>query len=254
MPACHAGDRRFESGRVRHHRISLRPVRPPGRGVPSVRRSGIRRRQRWPDSGSSARPLSRSARCKGAPFPSPAVARRSGAPSPPSRARARRRSRRELGAVGRRRLRPRRRAPIAGAQPDRGADRIPAPTPTPPRPGRSPTCRSSPSPTSGRPPPRPRAGELEDVLAGTSTRYDALELVAAEADAILAALDVDRPADAARLVVAEDAAPSRPTWPANRKRLAFLRADAVAPAVRALAWGDKTLFGVDRVKTWPTGR
>ena len=37
MPACHAGDRRFESGRVRHHsRISLRPVRPPGRGVPSV--------------------------------------------------------------------------------------------------------------------------------------------------------------------------------------------------------------------------
>src|SRR6266849_3665132 len=33
MPACHAGDRRFESGRVRHLRIHPRPVRPPGRGV-----------------------------------------------------------------------------------------------------------------------------------------------------------------------------------------------------------------------------
>ena len=34
----------------------------------------------------------------------------------------------------------------------------------------------------------------------------------------------------------------------NRKRLAFLRADAIGPDVRALAWGDTALFGVDRVK------
>src|SRR4029078_4647776 len=42
MPACHAGDRRFESGRVRHEASTSRPVRPPGRGVPyaAIRRDG----------------------------------------------------------------------------------------------------------------------------------------------------------------------------------------------------------------------
>ena len=38
------------------------------------------------------------------------------------------------------------------------------------------------------------------------------------------------------------------------KRLAFLRADAVGPDVRALAWGDIALFGVGRVRSladWP---
>src|SRR5207249_697869 len=38
------------------------------------------------------------------------------------------------------------------------------------------------------------------------------------------------------------------------RRLAFLRADEVTPAVRVLAWGDASLFGVGRVKAladWP---
>ena len=69
------------------------------------------------------------------------------------------------------------------------------------------------------------------------------------------------------------ASPGRPTardssWPPdeaalaadltkNGKRLAFLRADAVGPEVRALDWGDTALFGVDRVKdlaAWPLTR
>ena len=57
-----------------------------------------------------------------------------------------------------------------------------------------------------------------------------------------------------RLVLAADEATLAADLAKNRKRLAFLRADAVGPEVRALAWGDTALFGVDRVKDladWP---
>ncbi len=89
--------------------------------------------------------------------------------------------------------------------------------------------------------------EVAAVLAGTSDRYEALELVGAEADAILAALGLERPAVAARLIEARDAAKLTTDLAKHRKRLAFLRADAVGPGVRALTWGGKSLFGVDRV-------
>ncbi len=89
--------------------------------------------------------------------------------------------------------------------------------------------------------------EVAAVLAGTSKRYEALELVEADADAILAALGEARPADPARLVLAADAPALTADLPDHRKRLAFLRADQVTPAVRALAWGERTLFGVDRI-------
>ncbi|MBA2372648.1 MAG: CapA family protein [Chloroflexi bacterium] len=90
--------------------------------------------------------------------------------------------------------------------------------------------------------------EVAAVLAGTSKRYEALELVVAEADAILAALGVERPVDPARLIVAPDAASLARDLATSRKRLAFMRADAVGPGVRALAWAGRSLFGVDRVK------
>ncbi len=89
--------------------------------------------------------------------------------------------------------------------------------------------------------------EVAKTLAGTSDRYDALVLVEAEADAILTALGESRPADAGQLVLVRDAAALTKHLAKHRKRLAFLRADAVTPAVRALAWGDRSLFGVDRV-------
>ena len=91
--------------------------------------------------------------------------------------------------------------------------------------------------------------EVAAVLAGTSKRYAALELIEREADAILAALGQERPADADRLVLAPDAETLTLDLAANRKRLGFLRAADVTPAVRALAWGGRTLFGVDRVTT-----
>jgi poly-gamma-glutamate synthesis protein (capsule biosynthesis protein) len=90
--------------------------------------------------------------------------------------------------------------------------------------------------------------EVARVLAGTSTRYEALELVADEADAILAALGLDRPADPARLVEARDAQTLSADMAKHRKRLALIRADAVGPGVRALRWGKDALFGVDRIR------
>jgi poly-gamma-glutamate capsule biosynthesis protein CapA/YwtB (metallophosphatase superfamily) len=90
--------------------------------------------------------------------------------------------------------------------------------------------------------------EVAAVLAGTSGRYEAIELVASEADAILASLGAQRPRDASRLVTAPDATTLSQDLAAHRKRLAFMRAADVTPAVRALGWGGRSLYGVDRVR------
>jgi capsule synthesis protein PGA_cap len=98
------------------------------------------------------------------------------------------------------------------------------------------------------------AAEVGSVLAGTSKRYAALELVSGEADAILAAVGATRPAVASRLVLASSAEALARDLVAHRNRLAVIRADAVSERVRALAWGSKSLFGVGRVASlaeWP---
>ena len=91
--------------------------------------------------------------------------------------------------------------------------------------------------------------DIRAGLAGTSPRWQSLELVESEADAILAGLGVDRPAGDDGLVLAPDAAMLMTDLAQNRKRLGVLRADAVGPSVRALGWGSRSLFGVGAVKT-----
>jgi hypothetical protein len=96
--------------------------------------------------------------------------------------------------------------------------------------------------------------EARAVLSGTSKRYAALELIESDADGILAALGAAHPEDRSRLVLARDARAVAEDLAENRDRLAFLRADDVTPAVRAIAWGGASLFGVDRVASsadWP---
>ncbi len=135
--------------------------------------------------------------------------------------------------------------------------------------GTSPTASAAPSASTGSPSPggtpasatlivpvvdfrstetAVKPADVSQALGG-SGRYAALELVAADADPILAALGSHRPADASRLVLARDARTLARDLAVHRDRLAFLRADQVTPAVRALAWGTASLFGVDRVTT-----
>ena len=91
--------------------------------------------------------------------------------------------------------------------------------------------------------------EVSAVLAGTSKTYDALELVEADAGAILAALELEQPVESAQFVLAPDAETLAADLAGNRKRIGFLRADEVGPSVRALGWGGVTLFGVGRVES-----
>ena len=85
------------------------------------------------------------------------------------------------------------------------------------------------------------------VLAGTHARWRILELIGSDADGILAALGMKRPADPSRLVLASSVTVLERHLAADSRRLGFLRASQVSPAVRALSWGGRALFGVDRV-------
>ncbi len=98
------------------------------------------------------------------------------------------------------------------------------------------------------------AAEVTAVLAGTSKRYAALEVVTADLPAIMAALGVVAPVDPARLISAADAGALRTDLAAHPDRLGMLRASQVDPSVRALGWEGARLFGVGRLgelAQWP---
>ncbi len=95
--------------------------------------------------------------------------------------------------------------------------------------------------------------DVQAVANGTSSQFKVLEVVASDADAVLAALGVARP-DSSRFVAAPDVATLSKDLAADPSRLGFLAASAVWPGVRALGWGGATLFGTTRVKhlaEWP---
>jgi poly-gamma-glutamate capsule biosynthesis protein CapA/YwtB (metallophosphatase superfamily) len=96
--------------------------------------------------------------------------------------------------------------------------------------------------------------EVAAVVAGTSHRYDALEVVVSQADAVLRVLGVSAARGSDHLVLAPDAAHLRADMARHRDRLGFLELPDVDPSVRALGWGGVSLFGVHHLATldgWP---
>src|SRR5215218_5733328 len=265
MPACHAGDRRFESGRVRHHSPLLLTPRPPARTGRSLTLEGRHQRSSVTlprvtirDPGYAPRTPSAPRRQRGWLLPvaglavvaaislgaAGALINGSAAPSPSGTG-----------------------APVAVAS--ASADRPPA----------SPDADATSEPAGSAPPsPSPvtshlvetdvaivpvtnfrsgqtvaRGADVAAIAQGDGT-WTSLVLVEADADAVLAALGVSRDELGDSLATLDSAADLRAWLPRHRKALAFLRADDVDESVRALSWGSQALFGVDRVGTlgdWP---
>ncbi|HEX5589253.1 MAG TPA: CapA family protein [Candidatus Limnocylindrales bacterium] len=98
------------------------------------------------------------------------------------------------------------------------------------------------------------AAEVEAVLAGTSERYDGIEVLAEDQFRVLQALGLGYPHESTRFFVVPDLATLTADLATSRERLAFVFLDDVGPALKALGWEGAALFGVDRVATleaWP---
>ncbi len=91
--------------------------------------------------------------------------------------------------------------------------------------------------------------DVRAILNGHHATFTSLELVSGDADPILAAIGVARPDVPSRLILAPNIATLDKDLAAHSDRLAFIRADSVSPAIRAIGWGTSELFGVSRLKT-----
>ncbi|MEO8462585.1 MAG: CapA family protein [Chloroflexota bacterium] len=95
------------------------------------------------------------------------------------------------------------------------------------------------------------AEEVRATADGTSTRFEAIEVVESVPAILLAMLSgITNP----QLVIAPDAASLREDLAAHPNRLGFLFADEIDPSVEALGWDDRAMFGEGRVKSledWP---
>jgi hypothetical protein len=92
------------------------------------------------------------------------------------------------------------------------------------------------------------------ILAGTNKQFKALELVSGDSAGILAALGLSGSSAGTSLVLAPDLATLETDVDAGTSLLGLIRASDVGPSVRAINWGDKSLFGEGRVKSladWP---
>ncbi len=147
--------------------------------------------------------------------------------------------------------------PVATATPSPAPTPAPTPSPSPtPEPSLTSVVRALVPVTSFRAPwTETSAAEVADVMAGTSKRYAAIEVLADQRIEVLAALDLVLGATPVpRFFEAPDAATLRADMASHRDRLGFLPADDVDPSVRALGWAGRTLFGGDRVsslRAWP---
>jgi poly-gamma-glutamate synthesis protein (capsule biosynthesis protein) len=98
-----------------------------------------------------------------------------------------------------------------------------------------------------------RPAEVRSLAEGDDV-FDRLVLVEDDADGILEALRLNRDDLGDRLRTVGSAEALARTLSRNRQAIGFLRADQVAPSVRAIGWGSAELFGNQRVKSldaWP---